>query len=121
LVDLKHGEKAGWLVPVPLEMKRQKVREKATSRRAGTKCCLPILDRLHCSDETWFDLVRNFRKRIRNEAGSLLSVRSVENAGLRPQAFKWILKKLALKVPFWSVGQIQVDSTNCPDCLVLIV
>ena len=32
--------------------------------------CAPILDRLDCSEETWFDLVRNFRKRFRNEAGS---------------------------------------------------
>ncbi len=36
----------------------------------------PILDRLDCSEETWFDLVRNFRKRFRNEAGSVLSVRA---------------------------------------------
>ena len=26
--------------------------------------------------ETWFDLVRNFRKRFRNETGSVLSVRA---------------------------------------------
>ena len=38
--------------------------------------CAPILDRLDCSEETWFDLVRNFRKRFRNEAGSVLSVRA---------------------------------------------
>ena len=38
--------------------------------------CAPILDRLDCSEETWFDLVRNFRKRVRNEAGTLLSVRA---------------------------------------------
>ncbi len=104
---IEHGEKAGWLAPIPLEVKRQKVREKATSRRAGNKGCLPmslddylklldwtgrqfrtdkrgmipatcapILDRLDCSEETWFDLVKNFRKRFRNEAGSVLSVRA---------------------------------------------
>jgi len=38
--------------------------------------CAPILDRLDCSEESWFDLVKNFRKRFRNEAGSLLSVRA---------------------------------------------
>ncbi len=38
--------------------------------------CAPILDRLDCSEETWFDLVRNFRKRFRNEAGSVHSVRA---------------------------------------------
>ena len=38
--------------------------------------CAPILDRLDCNEETWFDLVKNFRKRFRNEAGSLLSVRA---------------------------------------------
>ena len=104
---VEHGEKAGWLAPIPLEVKRKKVREKQTSRRADNKGCLlmslddylklldwtgrqfrtdkrgaipaacaPILDRLDCSQETWFDLVKNFRKRFRNEAGSLLSVRA---------------------------------------------
>ena len=38
--------------------------------------CAPILDRLDCSEESWFDLVKNFRKRFRNEAGSLPSVRA---------------------------------------------
>jgi len=102
---IEHGEKAGWLAPIPLEAKRKKVREKETDRRAGNKGCLPmsldeylelldwtgrqfrtekrgaipaacapILDRLDCSEDTWFDLVKNFRKRFRNEAGSLLSV-----------------------------------------------
>lgn len=31
--------------------------------------CAPILERLDCNAETWLDLVRNFRKRFRNEAG----------------------------------------------------
>jgi hypothetical protein len=31
--------------------------------------CAPVLDRLDCSAETWVDIVRNFRKRFRNEAG----------------------------------------------------
>ena len=73
---IEHGEKAGWLAPIPLDVKRQKVREKATSRRADNKGCLPILNGQECSEETWFDLVRNFRKRFRNEAGSVLSVRA---------------------------------------------
>ena len=38
--------------------------------------CAPILDRLDCSEESWFDLVQDFRKRFRHEAGSLLSVRA---------------------------------------------
>ena len=38
--------------------------------------CAPILDRPDCSEETRFDLVRNFRKRFPNEAGSVLSVRA---------------------------------------------
>jgi hypothetical protein len=45
-------------------------------RGAIPATCAPILDRLDCSEETWFDLVRNFRKRFRNEAGSVLSVRA---------------------------------------------
>lgn len=104
---IEHGEKAGWLAPIPLKAKRKKVRERETDRRAGNKGCLPmslddylklldwtgrqfrtdkrgaipaacapILERLDCSEETWFDLVKNFRKRYRNEAGSLPSVRA---------------------------------------------
>ena len=42
--------------------------------------CAPILDRLDCSEESWFDPVKNFRKRFRNEAGSLLSFRSKRRA-----------------------------------------
>jgi len=41
-------------------------------RGAIPAACAPILDRLDCSEDTWFDLVKNFR----NEAGSLLSVRA---------------------------------------------
>ncbi len=49
---------------------------------------VPILDRLDCSEETWFDLVRNFRKRFRSEAGSVLSVRAFRSKRreLRAQA-----------------------------------
>jgi len=39
---IEHGEKAGWLAPIPLEAKRNKVREKETDRRAGNKGCLPM-------------------------------------------------------------------------------
>ena len=45
-------------------------------RGAIPAACTPILDRLDCSEESWFDLVQNFRKRFRNEAGSLLAVRA---------------------------------------------
>ena len=87
---IEHGEKAGWLAPIPLEARRKKVRERETDRRADNKGCLPnslddylklmdwtcrqfrtdkrgsipaacapILDRLDCSEESWFDLVKN--------------------------------------------------------------
>ena len=36
--------------------------------------CTPILNLLDYSEEAWLDLVMNFRKRFRNEAGSVLSV-----------------------------------------------
>ena len=29
---IEHGEKAGWLAPIPLEARRKKVREKETDR-----------------------------------------------------------------------------------------
>jgi len=43
----------------------------------------PILERLECSAESWLDLVKNFRKRFRTEAGlakSVLSFRSGRHA-----------------------------------------
>ena len=33
------------------------------------KACAPILERLELNAETWLDVVKNFRKRFRNEAG----------------------------------------------------
>jgi hypothetical protein len=52
-------------------------RQFRTDKRGVTPAtCAPILDRLDCSEETWFDLVSNFRNRFRNEAGFLLSVRA---------------------------------------------
>ncbi len=35
--------------------------------------CAPILDRLDCSEETWFDLVKNFGKRLRPQVLALLT------------------------------------------------
>jgi len=39
-----------------------------------------ILERLDCSSESWLDLVQNFRKRFRTEAGLAKSLRSVSSA-----------------------------------------
>ena len=33
---VEHGERAGWLAPIPLEPKRQPVRAKKTERRAAS-------------------------------------------------------------------------------------
>ena len=38
----EHGERAGWLSPVPLEPKRRKVRSKKTERRTDNKGCHPM-------------------------------------------------------------------------------
>ncbi len=49
----------------------------------------PILERLSCSAETWVDLVRNFRKRFRTEAGlstSVLAFRSLRLSRRAAQA-----------------------------------
>ncbi|MEN9556977.1 MAG: hypothetical protein RLZZ232_3263, partial [Planctomycetota bacterium] len=43
----------------------------------------PILERLDCTVESWLDLVRNFRKRFRTEAGrpnSLAGVSALRRA-----------------------------------------
>jgi hypothetical protein len=40
----------------------------------------PILTRLNCTPDTWLDLVQNFRRRFRTEAGrseALLTVRQL--------------------------------------------
>lgn len=39
---IEHGERAGWLAPIPLELKRQAVRAKKTVRRASNKGCLQM-------------------------------------------------------------------------------
>ena len=39
----------------------------------------PILERLDCSAESWLDLVKNFRKRFRTEAGRAASLQSVSS------------------------------------------
>ncbi len=39
---IEHGQRAGWLAPIPLESKRQAVRAKKTGRRASNKGCLSI-------------------------------------------------------------------------------
>ena len=38
--------------------------------------CVPMLERLECSAETWLDFVKNFRRRFRNAAGHVDSRRS---------------------------------------------
>ena len=39
---IEHGERAGWLAPIPLEPKRRAVRAKTTIRRASNKGCLSL-------------------------------------------------------------------------------
>jgi REP element-mobilizing transposase RayT len=39
---IEHGERAGWLAPIPLEPKRQAVRAKTPVRRASNKGCLSM-------------------------------------------------------------------------------
>jgi hypothetical protein len=39
----------------------------------------PILDRLDCIAESWLDLVRNFRKRFRTEAGHAVTLQNVSS------------------------------------------
>ena len=107
---IEHGECAGWLSPIDVDLPRKKVREKQTTRRASNKGCLqmtldeylrlldwtgrqlrrdkagripaqfaPILELLDCSAETWLDLVKNFRKRFRAEAGLPSTLKGVSS------------------------------------------
>ena len=39
----------------------------------------PILERLDCTEETWLDLVKNFRKRFRTEAGRPATLQGVSS------------------------------------------
>jgi hypothetical protein len=40
--------------------------------------CGPILERLSCHPELWLDLVRNFRKRFRQEVGRPDSIKTFQ-------------------------------------------
>ena len=41
-IQTEHGERAGWLAPVPLQPTHKTSRQKPTVRRAGNKGCLPM-------------------------------------------------------------------------------
>ncbi|MFM7056124.1 MAG: transposase [Planctomycetota bacterium] len=95
----EHGREAGWLAPIALEPREAPADVPGTRRLTNRGCLWmsldqylqlvdwtgrqlrqnkpglipshldPILTRLDCSLETWFDLVKNFRRRFLTEAG----------------------------------------------------
>jgi REP element-mobilizing transposase RayT len=97
-VQTEHGPHAGWLAPVELEPKHGREKQ-TTRRASNKGCLfmsleqylqlldwtgrqlrrdkrgvisrdlMPIMERLCCTAESWLDLVQNFRRRFRTEAG----------------------------------------------------
>jgi len=50
-----------------------------TKRGQIPEACVPILERLECSAETWLDFVQNFRQRFRSEASLASSRQAYRN------------------------------------------
>jgi len=48
--------------------------------------CAPILERLQCSGETWIDLVKNFRKRLRRLSRPVNATATTRRADSRASA-----------------------------------
>ena len=68
------GQQAGWLAPIALEPPRQKVREKATGRRASNNGCLPMTLEAYLTllDWTGRQLHRTKRGQIPAECAPIL-------------------------------------------------
>ena len=71
---VEHGRRAGWLCPMAVQPKRQKVRERSTHRRASNKGCLPmtLLDYLQLVEWTGRQLHSGKRGRIKSGIPGLL-------------------------------------------------
>jgi hypothetical protein len=53
--------------PAPIDHKDRQIRR--DKRGQISSDCVPILERLPCSAETWLDYVTNFHQRFRHAAG----------------------------------------------------
>jgi hypothetical protein len=73
-VRIEHGEKAGWLAPVELEPRRQKVREKKSSRRASNRGCvfMSLADYLQLLDWTGRQVRKGKRSSIPKDPPAIL-------------------------------------------------
>ena len=71
---VEHGRQAGWLSPMSVQPKRQKVRDRSTNRRASNKGCLPmtLLEYLQLVEWTGRQLHSRKRGRIKSSIPPLL-------------------------------------------------
>ena len=71
---IEHGQRAGWLSPVPLESRRQKVRQKAAKRRCSNRGCISLstLEYLQLLDWTGRQIVSGRRGRVPPDVNAML-------------------------------------------------
>ena len=104
-VRVEHGQRSGWLSPIPLEPKRRKVRERKTSRRASNKGSLPMSlpDYLLLVEWTGRQLHAGKRGYIKSEIPPLL-----ERLGTSPEFWLHSIRKLEPRYHVQSLSSQQL-------------
>ena len=104
-VRIEHGQRAGWLSPIPLEPKRKNVRERKTSRRASNKGSLPMSlpDYLLLVEWTGRQLHAGKRGYIKSEIPPLL-----ERLGTSPEFWLHSIRKLEPRYHVQSLSSQQL-------------
>ena len=104
-VRIEHGQRAGWLSPIPLEPKRKNVRERKTSRRASNKGSLPMSRPYYLLLEEWSgrQLYAGKRGYIKSEIPPLL-----ERLGTSPEFWLHSIRKLEPRYHVQSLSSQQL-------------
>ena len=104
-VRIEHGQRAGWLSPIPLEPKRKNVRERKTLRRASNRGSLPmsLSDYLLLVEWTGRQLHAGRRGYIKSNIPPLL-----ERLGTSPDFWLHSIRKLEPRYNVQSPGSHQL-------------